>query len=442
MTTVQTHNKTRISNLLLAVGLLILLGIEMFCGYHVDVLSKQQEQLREDYSTVNSITFGIFSVDQWRDKIVDVVDNQVTEFKMTSAQKKELQAAVEKQLQQLVTKTAAQFQKPQKSIGGKLKNLAFNAVVDVDDIRAQVPSFAHTIVMKVNSPTSTKRLKGIVTSKLDQLGRQTYDSTAEANLTLTKYMFNKYRVKDKAQFNKLINSSSFEMRELTYKYAYVMFACVVIALMLWWVLRKYVHLHTTFFVLSLCIALVLLIVGATASIIEVDARIKAMNFMLLGDKIGFDNQVLFYQNKSILEVIKVLLAQPKPDAIAVGVLLTLFVIILPVLILIATGIHVSCNEKLANNKVVRYLALESGKWNMADVMVVGIIMTYIGLNGILKSQLSGLNIHNSTLTLDTVNQSALQPGYLIFVAYVVYETILKRILKNVLNGNKAAAENG
>jgi uncharacterized paraquat-inducible protein A len=141
--------------------------------------------------------------------------------------------------------------------------------------------------------------------------------------------------------------------------------------------------------------------------------------------------VLFYQNKSIMEIIGVLISQPKPDAVAVGVLLLLFVVILPVLILIATGIHVSGNEKLSQNKVIRYLALESGKWNMADVMVVGILMTYIGLNGILKSQLSGLNLHSSSLNVTTVNQTGLQPGYIIFVAYVVYETVLKRILKRI-----------
>ncbi|RYD88644.1 MAG: hypothetical protein EOP54_26910, partial [Sphingobacteriales bacterium] len=211
----------------------------------------------------------------------------------------------------------------------------------------------------------------------------------------------------------------------------VMFACVFVALLLWWVLRKYIHLHTTLFLLSLGIAFVLLVVGVTASIIEVDARISALNFVLLGEKVGFTNQVLFYQNKSIMEIIWVLITQPKPDAVAVGILLLLFVVVLPVLILIATGIHVSGNTKLADNGVIRYLALESGKWNMADVMVVGIIMTYIGLNGILKSQLSGLNINSSSLTTETINQTALQPGYLIFATYVIYETVLRRFLKRL-----------
>jgi hypothetical protein len=68
---------------------------------------------------------------------------------------------------------------------------------------------------------------------------------------------------------------------------------------------------------------------------------------------------------------------------------------------------------------------------MADVMVVGIAMTYIGLNGILKSQLSGLNIKNDTLQVVTSNHSTLQLGFFIFTAYVAYNIILTAILKRI-----------
>jgi hypothetical protein len=68
---------------------------------------------------------------------------------------------------------------------------------------------------------------------------------------------------------------------------------------------------------------------------------------------------------------------------------------------------------------------------MADVMLVGILMTYIGLNGILKSQLSNLTIHNSTLTTITENNSSLQPGYTIFVGYVLFTILLTFIFKRI-----------
>lgn len=141
-----------------------------------------------------------------------------------------------------------------------------------------------------------------------------------------------------------------------------------------------------------------------------------------------------------MEIIKVLVKQPKPDAILVGILMLVFIIVLPVLRIIAKGIHLLSGKKLAENKVVKYLTFELGKWDMADVMVVGILMTYIGLNGILKSQLSNLNIHNSFLTTTTSNETSLQPGYFIFVVYVVFEMILSYILKRMTPGDPPLLE--
>jgi hypothetical protein len=64
-------------------------------------------------------------------------------------------------------------------------------------------------------------------------------------------------------------------------------------------------------------------------------------------------------------------------------------------------------------------------------MVVGVAMTYIGLNGILKSQLSNLNINNEFLKTSTVNYTSLQPGFIIFVGYVVFEMVLTYRLNRI-----------
>ncbi|WP_367865979.1 paraquat-inducible protein A [Pedobacter sp. WC2423] len=425
--------KYSLPNIILILGLSILLCGEAYFGYHLHTDSMEQEQIKEDYSMLNNITFGLFSVDQWRDRMTEVVNHQVHDFTMTRAQKKDLQEQVEEQLHGLITKAVAEINKPQKSLGGKLKKLAFNSFVDADDLQKQVPSFAKTIIDKVNSPASHKRLKSIATSKVDQLANETYDSTAVASTAVTKHLYKKYSVSNPAEFNKVINSRLAAIRTVTYNYAYGMLGCVLVALGLWWFMRKHVQLQTTLFVMSLLFAFILLAVGVTASIIEVDARIETLNFMLLGEKITFENQVLFFQSKSILNIIEVLVKQPKPDAVVVGVLMLVFIIILPVLRITAKGIHLLGNEKVAENKVVKYLTFESGKWDMADVMVVGILMTYIGLNGILQSQLSNLNIHNSLLTTTTVNDTSLQPGYFIFVVYVMFETLLSYILKRMTN---------
>lgn len=423
--------KVALPNILLLVGLSLLLCGEAWFGFRISTLSSQQEEIKADYSVANSITFGILSVDQWREKMAAVVDDKVNEFNMTAVQKKALQKKVEKQLNSLVDKAVAEVNKPQKSIGGKLKKLAFNALVDPEEIQAEVPAFAATIVARINKPTSKKRLKNIVTSKVDQLEKQTFDNTEPASVTVTRHIYKKYQVSNTEDFEKTVNSQLIRIQRLSYNYTYAMIGCVLLALFLWFFLRKHVRLHTTLYILSLMFAFVLLSVGITATIIEVDARIQSLNFTLLSEKLAFTNQVLFFQSKSITGIVKSLIGQPKPDAILVGILIMLFVIILPVLRMIGKGILIWGRDKYAENKLIRFLALDLGKWDMADVMVVGIAMTYIGLNGILQSQLSDLNIQEELLSTVTQNNTSLQPGYYIFVAYVIYASLLSLILKRI-----------
>lgn len=425
-------SKTILPNILLIVGLSLLLCGEAYFGYRVSTLSKQQEQLKSDYSVANNITFGILSVDQWREKLATVLDGKIDEFNMTAEQKKDLQKNVEQQLNQLVDKAVSEMNKPQKSLGGKLKKLAFNTLVDPEEIHAEVPVFAATIVNRINKPTSKKRIKNIISSKVDQLESQTFDNTEPASVTVTRHIYKKYRVADTGAFEQTINQQLNKIRTQMMNYTYAMVGCVLLALCLWLLMRRQVRLHTTLYILSLLFAFTLLVVGITATIIEVDARIQSLNFTLLSEKLSFNNQVIFFQSKSIAGIIESLIRQPKPDAILVGILILLFVVVLPVLRIIGKGMLIWGRDRYAQNKVVKFLAFDLSKWDMADVMVVGIAMTYIGLNGILQSQLSNLNIQEDLLSTVTQNNTALQPGYYIFVAYVIYSAILSLILKRIM----------
>jgi len=426
-----TRTKFSITDLILLVALALLLGGEAYSGYRLQALSTRRMLIKEDYSLANSVTFGLFSIDQWRDRIGAVINEQVQDFQLTAEQKKDIQATVEKQLHSLVSKTVAEINKPQKSIGGKLKKLAFNTMVDSADLQAQVKPFSKTIMAKISSPASQKRLKNIATSKINELEKQTYDSTRVANYAITKYMYQKYKVNNPERFNQEINNQLAANHTIMWSFLIVMLGCVLTALLLWWILRKKLHLQNILFILSLVFALVLLIVGLTTSVIEVDARIKTLHFDLLDGRVAFENQVLFFQSKSVLGIVSALINQPKPDAIVVGALILLFVIVLPLLRLVATGIHILGFGKLAQTGFVRYLAFEAGKWDMADVMIVGMLMTYIGLNGILKSQLANLNMHSGSLVMETANGTSLQPGYFIFAGYVLFAMLLSYILKRI-----------
>ncbi len=422
--------KFGMTNIILILGLSILLCGEAYFGYRLHKLSDQQEELKEDYSNINNIRSGLFSVDQWRDKITGIINHEVRNFTMTPKQKKELQVEVEQVILALINKAEGLLNKPQTSLSGKLKKFAIKTFVNTDKIKAQVPGFAKTIIAKVDNPTNKKQLSTMALGKFAAVQKTAYfDSTITANDSMATVMYHKYHLSSSGELNNKLNTSLDRIRTSTYNYCFAMLGCIVAVLMLWWFFRKRVELHATLFVMSLLFAFILLAVGLTASMIEVDARINSLDFVLLGEHVVFKNQVLFFQSKSILDVVEVLVKQPKADSILVGILILVFSILFPVMKLSSTGVHLLSRRKLAENKIVKYFAFQSGKWSMADVIVIAILMVYIGLNGLLESQLANLNIKSNFLAIITSNNTALQPGYIIFISFVLYGLILSTILK-------------
>lgn len=77
------------------------------------------------------------------------------------------------------------------------------------------------------------------------------------------------------------------------------------------------------------------------------------------------------------------------------------------------------------------MAFNSGKWSMADVMVVAIFMAYVGFQRILDDQLEDIEVQNETLNLVTTNKTNLQTGFIIFVAFALFNLLLAEILKYI-----------
>ena len=432
----ETHKKNTgsgkplLPKFLLILSLSILLGTEAYFGFRLHELSDQQERIKEDYADINNITYGLFSVQQWKDNVSRIVHHQVRNLKMTKKQKKILQTEVEQVLLALINKAEALVNKPKKTLSGKIQKFAIRNFVNSDSIRAQVPGFARKIIAEVDNPKNKRQLSKMAMGEFNELAdEEKLDSAFVANGASVKAMYRKYQVSSTGLLNKKLSASLADIRTKNYGYSFGMLACVVVVLGFWWGLRKRRDLHVTLFVMSLLFAFILLFVGLTASMIEVDARIRSLDFVLLGEHVVFKDQVLFFQSKSIMDVVRVLISQPGIDSILVGVLILVFSILFPVVKLSSTGVHLLGSKRLAENGVIKYFAFQSGKWSMADVIVIAILMAYIGLNGLLEGQLQALNIKNDSLTILTTNNTALQPGYIIFISFVLYGLILSTILK-------------
>jgi Paraquat-inducible protein A len=405
-----------------------LLALAVWSGIQVSNISNERAAVKADYSTLNNISYGLLSVNAWRDHLVRVVTNRIDDFELTPEQEAAMKSEISSVLHAVIYKADSMVQVKQKSIGGKLKKFAINTLVNQDKIHDKVPQFSQTIVNELKKPKNKEKLKFLVRSKLEQFGSITYDSAND--VMKSRALLDKYQIADVPTFNIYSQVMLLQLQNQTYFYAYLIIGIMMVFLLLWWILRNQTEVHTPFFVISVLLALAVLFVGLTSPMIEIDARIKEMSFLLIGEKIVFNDQVMFYQSKSIVDVVHVLINTGKIDSALVGLLILLFSIVFPIGKLLSTGAYLIV-KKLRENKFIQFFAFKSGKWSMADVYVVAIFMAYIGFKGILDSQLEMLNMKTDSLASISTNETSLQPGFILFVAFVIFGLILSVILQRI-----------
>ena len=419
--------------LILCAGSLLLLA--GWSSYWVYKYSSEVADIKRDYSELNSITHGIMSVNIWRDHLTTMVLNRIDEFEFTEAQEDTLVHQVENILTAGIDKGANLLDQKQKGIKAKLRKFAVKTLVPEDKIRALVPMFAQTIVNEIQKPENKEALKFVIKSKLQEYSDLTYDDSQIATLKINA-LLDKYEVEDLVEFNEKIPKKIFDLEAETYFHTYILLGIIGVFLLLWWLLRNQKAVHIPLFVISVLMSLVVLFSGLTAPMIEIDARFQQVNFVLIGESITFNDQVIFFQSKSILEVIGILFNTGKIDSYFVGILILVFSIVFPVAKLLATQVYLAGNDETRKNKVLKFFAFKSGKWSMADVYVIAVFMAYIGFQGILDNQLSNLNMKTDSLVSISTNKTSLQPGFIIFIGFVLFSLILSTILKRITTSEK------
>jgi hypothetical protein len=364
-----------------------------------------------------------------------MVLNRIDEFEFTEAQEDTLVHQVENILTAGIDKGANLLDQKQKGIKAKLRKFAVKTLVPEDKIRALVPMFAQTIVNEIQKPENKEALKFVIKSKLQEYSDLTYDDSQIATLKINA-LLDKYEVEDLIEFNEKIPKKIFDLEAETYFHTYILLGIIGVFLLLWWLLRNQKAVHIPLFVISVLMSLVVLFSGLTAPMIEIDARFQQVNFVLIGESITFHDQVIFFQSKSILEVIGILFNTGKIDSYFVGILILVFSIVFPVAKLLATQVYLAGNDETRKNKVLKFFAFKSGKWSMADVYVIAVFMAYIGFQGILDNQLSNLNMKTDSLVSISTNKTSLQPGFIIFIGFVLFSLILSTILKRITTSEK------
>jgi hypothetical protein len=419
-------NKTMSRTPVITLGFL-LLGINVVCAAQIIRLSSRQAHIKEDFAYVNSLRFGLFSMDIWKEHFERIVSKSITDLQLTAKDETTLKKQVEKVVKVMITQADSILIKNKKGVS----KAAYKALVDVPTLMKKSPQFAEAVVNEITKPQSLEQIRILALSQLNRYASETRNNDTQGpSLPQVLALYNSESIRGfNATVGPLIQSLQRQIR----LWIVCMIGSVGVFLFLGWLLRDQPHLHRSLYAIASILGILVLLTSLSVPMIDIDARIKTVDLLLLGERIQFNDQILFYRSKSILQVVQILMTSGKGDTMIVGFLLFLFSIIFPLAKLIATIMCLSKKESYRRNKWVQFFAFRSGKWSMADVMVLAIFMAYIGFNSLLNNQLKGLNVSSTSWQMITTHETSLQPGFILFVTFVLFGLALSEILKVVIS---------
>src|SRR5262249_29078275 len=242
-------------------------------------------------------------------------------------------------------------------------------LLKLDSLRAHVPAFTDTIISELGKPDAKQAIQQSLKNALFETTSTTF---AQIDMTQYKSILEKHACTDgkgcQALLASIINSEESRIRRDAA--AVLLIAALAFALIL---IRRSPLRKSETVVLALFCA-VLLWAGLRNPMIDIDASISRLSFQLSGEPIEFTDQVLFFQSKSILDVVQLLLEKREFGMVTVGLMVLAFSVIFPIAKLIASALCSYRVRGLQENRLVQFFALKSGKWSMADVLVVALFM--------------------------------------------------------------------
>lgn len=394
-----------------------------YCALNVYSIQRDRQILKEDLVELSKIKYGLFSVDEWKIILSRIISKKIEELNFSPDQRVEIRSKVSAFLTKTISEMEERFyEEKSASISGWLKIGVASLTGMFDTIKKDVPIFTEQILDFLNDPGNRDKVKGYIVDKLSEYTDKTFSKIdyTEHNRILTKY-----HLGDRSETITGLQSQVAKSDQDSQWYLIILFLLILFS---GWMILLTSSVSNHEFLLYTLICFCLLGAGLLLPMIEIDARIEEMSFTLLGEKVSFTDQVLYYKSKSILEVVRLMLQQGKMDVLAVGFLVLLFSVLFPIAKLLSSlaFIYRPASQK---SRFIRFMVFRTGKWSMADVMVVAIFMSYIGFSGILSEQLNQLEGLTSKIDILTTNKSSLQTGFFLFTSFAIMSLLVSQRLQ-------------
>lgn len=384
----------------------------------------QRDQVKEDLIEMSKIKYGLFNVDEWKTFLADIVTKKVEELDLQEADRAEMHRRISDFLYKVIDDFEARYYEENSgSLGGAVKKSVASITGTFEHIRKDIPTFTDQILDFLNDERNRNAIKGFVIEKLDEYAASTF---AETDYSAVEEVNVKYGQETRE------GSIAFLQNKIEQQYWQAFpweLGLLLIAIAAIFILIFVKSIERLQVLIILGIAMVLLFIGVLLPMIEIDARIASITFTLMGEPIQFADQVLYYKSKSILEIVHLMLFQSRIDLIGVAIMVLTFSVLFPATKLISSTAYLYF-PNLGKKRFFKFMIFKSGKWSMADVMVVAIFMAYIGFDGIISEQLKQMEEIARNVDMITTNESDLLFGFYAFIAFVILSLFLSQRIKS------------
>lgn len=400
--------------------LFILIGT-VFCAYKIASFNTERRALKEDLIELSKIKYGLFSVDEWKNILAGIITKKIEELRITNSNREEMYGRVSNFLYNAIDDYEKRLRRDNEK---KFFTFFHNEVnsIFMGKLRKEIPNFSRQIVGFLDDPQNRKAIRKYILAKLDEYTDKTF---SKIDYTEHDRIIKAHNKPDKHDtINHLVNQIAQTDNKL-YPYK-VAIGLLIVACIVFLLFSR--NLTNGDFVLLTIVSFTLLSTGLFLPMIEIDARISEIKFTLIGEPVSFQDQVLYYKSKSILQVVNVMLTQGRIDLILVGFLVLLFSVLFPLLKLVSSLLFINYS-KLRSSNFIKFMVFKTGKWSMADVMVIAIFMSYIGFSGIITEQLKQIETITRTMEVLTTNKSSLMSGFYFFTSFALLSLLISHKLQ-------------
>lgn len=388
----------------------ILFFIGAYCFYQLYFLQQKNTELQYDYAEATSVKYGLFNPETWKEKVTEALYKKIDKLDFSGANKQMIEEQINNALNMLVDQIN-NYIKEKENSGNIFSQLATRITVsllyDETQIRAQIPEYTEKIMQYINSEDSKEKIKSFLKEQLNSFLDNNISKIKLQNIEILK---KKYSVTEQEKLPIIINNEIKSNEKESQIWIYSIYGLAVVIFLLAYNSPNIPNMLMLGGMLLLWTPAILL------PMMSVGAELENIKFNIIGTDFEFKDQTLFYQSKSVVNLVESLFKQGDFSSTVVGILVAFFSVIFPIIKIVLSFIY---SQMKPTNNFVRYLVRYGSKWSMADVFVVAIFMSFIGFKSIISHQLHSLEEATNFTHIETADLTRLHFPVFFFVTFVV-----------------------